>query len=73
MTLIIDVTDQKTLNTATSVCPSLYVFTYFNVQNEGLEPTADQTCYVDRVVIETDVSKLVETDANGYKIIGGVS
>ncbi len=31
-----------------------------------------QSMYIDRVVIEKDMSKLVETDAAGNKIIGGL-
>jgi hypothetical protein len=71
MTLILDITDQKTLVSATDECRSAYMFTYWN--GEPAQPTTDQVLYADRVIIETDMSKLVETDSNGYKIIGGLS
>ena len=70
MTLIIDVTDQRTLDDDTQLCPFIYVFSYWN--GEPTLPSTAQTCYVDRLVIETDMTKLVETDSNGFKIIGGV-
>ena len=67
MTLIMDITDEKTLNSATSECDRVYLFTYWN----GGAPQ-DNTCYMDRFIIETDLSKLVETDSGGTKIIGGL-
>ena len=68
MVLIWDETDTKTLNASTDVCDSINLFTYWN----GGAPV-DSTVYLDRLVIETDLAKLVETDAAGTKIIGGVS
>ena len=70
MDLIIDVTDQKTLPEVGGYADRIHLFTYWN--GEPAVPTVDQTCYVDRIVVEPDVNKLVETDAAGNKIIGGL-
>ena len=71
MTLIIDVTGTGTLQSATDECPFMYIFSYWN--GEPTRPSVDQVCYVDRLVIETDMTKLIETDASGNKIIGGIA
>lgn len=68
MVPILNRTDTPTLVNATDLIRSFLMFTYWN----GNSP-ATQFCYGDRIVIETDLSKLVETDANGIGIIGGVS
>lgn len=73
MTLIGDYTDLPTLQESTDKCPTVLMFTYWNSGPEnGTYPGSDQTCYGDRVVIQQDQSKLVETDAGGNKIIGGL-
>lgn len=70
MSLILDVQDQRTLTESGGYADKVLMFTYWN--GEPTYPASDQTCYADRIIIENDVSKLVETDANGYKIIGGL-
>lgn len=70
MTKILDVQNQKTLVEATDNSNALFMFTYWN--GEPAKPTTDQICYADRIIIETDLTKLVETDASGDKIIGGL-
>ena len=67
MVLFLDLQDVRTLKTAASYAPFFYIFTYWN---GGVPKT--QSMYIDRVVIEKDMSKLVETDAAGNKIIGGL-
>ncbi|MEN9491887.1 MAG: hypothetical protein RJA63_2336 [Pseudomonadota bacterium] len=67
MALILDLQDGRTLASATDYAPFFYIFTYWN----GGAPKT-QSMYIDRVVIEKDMSKLVETDAAGNKIIGGL-
>ncbi len=68
MQLILDITDRKTLVSPTSVAVFMYVFSYWN----GGSPQ-DNVMQADRLVLQFDQSRLVETDAHGNKIIGGVS
>jgi hypothetical protein len=71
--LALDRTNSNTLSTATDVVDGFYVFTYWNSGSEdGKYPTKAQDCWVDRVVLENDLTKLVETDSDGNKIIGGL-
>jgi hypothetical protein len=74
LTLVLDRTDSNTLTAATDIVDGFFVFTYWNSwQETGQYPSQSQDCWVDRVVLEKDENKLVETDAQGNKIIGGVS
>ena len=73
MTLTLDRTDSATLTDATDQVDGFYLFTYWNSGSEdGTYPTQAQDCWADRIVIEKDMSKLVETDSHGNKVIGGV-
>jgi hypothetical protein len=73
MNLTLDRTDSATLTDATDQVDGFYLFTYWNSGSEdGAYPTQSQDCWADRIVIEKDMSKLVETDAHGNKIIGGL-
>lgn len=73
MTLIWTNTLYNTLGVATDICPNILMFTYWNSgEEDGRVPASDQFCYGDRVVIQVDQSALVETDALGNKIIGGL-
>ena len=67
MELILDVTDQKTLESATSICTDLKIVTYWNGGAPG-----NVNMYVDRIVVHDNQSTLVETDSYGNKIIGGI-
>lgn len=67
MQLVLDVKSAPTLVNATDVAPFFYIFTYWN----GGAPKT-QSMYIDRIVFETDLSRLVETDSAGNKIIGGL-
>ncbi len=67
MELIMDITDQKTLESATSLCTDLKIITYWNGGAPG-----SVTMYVDRIVVHDDQNTLVETDSYGNKIIGGI-
>jgi hypothetical protein len=67
MELIQTITDQPTIINATDQITLVYFSTYWN----GGAPR-DQYCWVDRVVLHNDQSTLIETDAGGNKIIGGV-
>jgi hypothetical protein len=67
MQLILDITDRKTLVSPTSVAVLMYVFSYWN----GGSPQ-NNVMQADRLVLQFDQSRLVETDAQGNKIIGGV-
>jgi hypothetical protein len=67
MQLILDIKSSPTLVNATDVAPFFYIFTYWN----GGAPKT-QSMYIDRIVFETDLSRLVETDSAGNKIIGGL-
>jgi hypothetical protein len=67
MELILDITDQKTLESATSLCTDLKIVTYWNGGAPG-----SVTMYVDRIVVHDNPNTLVETDSYGNKIIGGV-
>jgi hypothetical protein len=74
LALVLDRTDSNTLTAATDIVDGFFVFTYWNSwQETGQFPTQSQDCWVDRVVLENDESKLVETDAQGNKIIGGLA
>ena len=73
MALTLDRTDSTTLVDPTDVVDGFYLFTYWNSGSEdGSYPSQAQDCWVDRVVIEKDMTKLVEHDAQGNKIIGGI-
>jgi hypothetical protein len=65
--LFVDVTTQPTLVNSTDRSDFFYIFTFWN----GGAPKT-QSAYIDRIVIETDMSKLVETDSQGNKVIGGL-
>lgn len=67
MVLVLDVKTDPTLASATDVAPFFYIFTYWN----GGAPKT-QSMYIDRIVFETDLTRLVETDTAGNKIIGGL-
>ncbi len=67
MQLILDVKSDPTLVNATDVAPFFYIFTYWN----GGAPKT-QSMYIDRIVFETDLTRLVQTDGAGNKIIGGL-
>ncbi|MFO1390037.1 hypothetical protein [Cellvibrio sp.] len=67
MQLILDVKSDPTLVNATDVAPFFYIFTYWN----GGAPKT-QSMYIDRIIFETDLTRLVETDNAGNKIIGGL-
>lgn len=67
MELVLDITDQKTLESATSVCTDLKIITYWNGGAPG-----NVNMYVDRIVVHDNPNTLVETDSYGNKIIGGV-
>jgi hypothetical protein len=67
MELVLDVKSDPTLVSATDIAPFFYIFTYWN----GGAPKT-QSCYIDRIVIETDLTRLVEQDDQGNKIIGGL-
>jgi len=62
---IIDCTDQITIQNNTDLVDQINLFTYWN----GGAPQ-DQSMYVQRLVVETDQSKLF-AEADGMKIIGG--
>lgn len=62
---IIDVTDQATMQNTTDLCDQFNLFTYWN----GGAPKT-QSMSVQRVIVETDQSKLFAI-ADGMKIIGG--
>jgi hypothetical protein len=64
-TLILALDNTPTLADPTDVCGVFLVHTYFN----GNSPQT-QSDYLDRVVVEYDLSKLTQTDAAGNKIIG---
>ena len=64
-TLILSLDDVATLSDPAYVSTEFLLNTYFN----GNSPQT-QSDYVDRIVIEKDLSKLTQTDAAGNKIIG---
>lgn len=68
MVPIIDIQNQPTLHKATSVNDGFLLFSYWN----GGSPKT-QSMYMDRMVVHFNPNTLVETDANGIKIIGGVA
>ena len=70
MTLIMDITAEKTLNTSTSECDRVHLFTYWNWDPAGGQ--GDQLCYFDRFIVVTDLGDMTETDAGGTPIIGGL-
>ncbi|HEY1960659.1 MAG TPA: hypothetical protein VGH28_33840 [Polyangiaceae bacterium] len=73
MRLALERTDTKTLGAASDLVDGFYVFTYWNSgQEDGMYPTQAQDAWVDRVVIEKDMSKLTEKDSAGNAIIAGV-
>jgi hypothetical protein len=74
MVLAMDRTDSNTLSTPTDTVDRFHFFTYWNRggSETGTYPTKDQDCWVDRVVFEKDITKLVERDAKGNPIIGGL-
>jgi hypothetical protein len=73
MTLALDRTDSKTLVAATDVVDGVYLFTYWNSGSEdGKYPSQSQDVWVDRIVLEKDLTKLVEKDAAGNPIIGAL-
>ncbi len=75
MQLIYENGSQKTLNAATDRCDAFLLFTYWNSRSDRgpVYPLQAQDCWVDRVVIEPDQARLVERDAGGLPIIGGVA
>lgn len=70
MTLVLDIQNQQTLTNSAHTSSAFYIYTYWN--GEPSLPTTIQDSYADRIIIEPNVSNLVETDTNGYKIIGGL-
>jgi hypothetical protein len=73
MILMMDRTDSNTLKSPTDTVDRFHFFTYWNSgpNEDGMYPTHAQDCWVDRVVFEKDLGKLVEHDAAGNPIIGG--
>jgi hypothetical protein len=61
----LELPNSPTLRDPTHVCNRLLLHTYWN----GYAPQT-QSDYVDRIVVEHDLSKLTQTDASGNKIIG---
>ncbi len=64
-TLILNLDNTATLADPSHVCGQFLLHTYFN----GNSPQT-QSDYVDRIVVESALSKLTQTDAAGNKIIG---
>jgi hypothetical protein len=64
-TLILTLDGVATLGDPSHVCDAFLLHTYWN----GYAPQT-QSDYVDRIVVEHDLSKLTQTDAAGNKIIG---
>jgi len=73
MQLVLDRDDTKTLVAADDVVDGFFFFTYWNSHDEdGVYPSQAQDCWADRIVLERDLSKLVEKDDAGHPIIGAV-
>lgn len=73
MTLAMDRTDSNTLVLPTDIVDDVLLFTYWNSGgDDGTYPTQAQDLWVDRIVLEKDLTKLVEKDAQGNAIIGGL-
>lgn len=76
MALVYENTAERTMAATSDRSDGVFLFTYWNsrADKDGLYyPLSAQDCWVDRLIIETDPAKLVESDAGGRKIIGGVA